>query len=92
MRCPRCQAEVAPGGRFCALCGSPLPAAEAVPRTSRRQMTVLFCDLVGSTELAQHVDPDDLLDALRRYHEVVGRIATRFGGYIARIVGDGVDV
>ena len=55
-------------------------------------MTVLFCDLVGSTELAQQVDPDDLLDALRRYHEVVGRIATRFGGYIARIVGDGVDV
>jgi class 3 adenylate cyclase len=55
-------------------------------------MTVLFCDLVGSTDLAQRVDPDDLLDALLRYQEVVRTIAARFGGFIARIVGDGVDI
>jgi class 3 adenylate cyclase/tetratricopeptide (TPR) repeat protein len=55
-------------------------------------MTVLFCDLVGSTELAREVDPDDLVDTLERYHDTVRAIAERFGGFIARIVGDGVDV
>lgn len=55
-------------------------------------MTVLFCDLVGSTDLAQRIDPDDLLDMLRQYHELVRGIAGRFGGFIARIVGDGVDI
>lgn len=55
-------------------------------------MTVLFCDLVGSTDLAQRIDPDDLLVALQSYHELVREISARFGGFIARIVGDGVDV
>lgn len=90
--CPSCQATVPDGGRFCAQCGVQLPATDAAPRTSRRQMTVLFCDLVGSTDLAEHVDPDDLVAALERYHDEVRRIAARFGGFIARIVGDGVDV
>lgn len=92
MLCPSCQAAVSPGGRFCSQCGAPLPAQASVPRTTRRQMTVLFCDLVGSTDLAQRIDPDDLLEGLRQYHDAVGRIAARFGGYIARVVGDGVDV
>lgn len=72
-------------------CGAPLPTEEA-PRTTRRQMTVLFCDLAGSTELAQRIDPDDLLLALQRYHDVVRQIAARFGGFVARIMGDGVDI
>jgi len=92
MPCPTCHADTPPGGRFCAQCGERLPAEAAVPRTSRRQMTVLFCDLVGSSELSQRVDPDDLLVALERYHDAVRLIAARFGGFVARIVGDGVDV
>ncbi len=92
MPCPNCKAETPAGGRFCAQCGTQLPVDDAVPRTSRRQMTVLFCDLVGSTELAQRVDPDDLVTALERYHKAVRLIAARFGGFVARIVGDGVDV
>lgn len=55
-------------------------------------MTVLFCDLVDSTDLAHHVDPDDLLAAMQNYHDAVRQIAARFGGFVARIVGDGVDV
>ena len=90
--CPNCQAAVPTGGRFCAQCGTPLPAADSAPRTTRRQMTVLFCDLVGSTDLAQHVDPDDLVAVLESYHDEVRRTAARYGGFIARIVGDGVDV
>ncbi len=90
--CPNCQSAAPAGGRFCAQCGTALPVDVSAPRTSRRQMTVLFCDLVGSTELAVEADPDDLVDALEGYHDTVRAIAARFGGYIARIVGDGVDV
>ncbi|MDC8770584.1 ATP-binding protein [Roseateles albus] len=92
MFCPRCQAASPAGGRFCAQCGAPLPASDAVQRSSRRQMTVLFCDLVGSTELAQRCDPDDWLAALQQYHDLVRRVSARYGGFVARIVGDGVDV
>lgn len=59
---------------------------------TRRQMTVLFCDLVGSTELAERIDPEDLLDVLNAFGELVGRVAARFGGFVAKVVGDGVDV
>ena len=49
MPCPRCQAATPPGSRFCAQCGAQLQAEEVKPRTPhRRQMTVLFCGLVGS--------------------------------------------
>lgn len=92
MACPKCHASTPPGGRFCSQCGAPLAADDAAPRTSRRQMTVLFCDLVGSTDLAARVDPDDLLAGLHRYHDTVRVVAARFGGFIARIVGDGVDI
>lgn len=92
MTCPRCHAATPPGGRFCAQCGAPLPADDVVTRATRRQMTVLFCDLVASTDLAQRIDPDDLLAALQRYHDAVRLISARFGGFVARIVGDGVDV
>ncbi len=61
-------------------------------RVSRRQMTVLFCDLVGSTSLADRLDPEDLLDALSAYHAVVKQVAARFNGFVARITGDGVDL
>ena len=59
---------------------------------TRRQMTVLFCDLVGSTALADRIDPEDLYDVLSAFGEMVRRVASGFGGHVARIVGDGVDV
>jgi class 3 adenylate cyclase/tetratricopeptide (TPR) repeat protein len=65
---------------------SPYIAADA----ERRQLTVLFCDLVGSTELSHRLDPEDLRDVLRRYQDTVARAMTRYGGYVARYVGDGV--
>lgn len=92
MPCPYCQAVTPPGGRFCGQCGVQLPAEGSAARTTRRQMTVLFCDLAGSTELARCVDPDDLLVALQTYQDAVRKITARYGGFVARIVGDGVDV
>ena len=56
----------------------------------RRVLTVVFCDVVGSTKLATLYDPEDLSALIRDYQSCVSATITRFGGYIARYVGDGV--
>ena len=58
----------------------------------RRQLTVLFCDLVGSTALAERLDPEDLRDVLRLYHALCAEVVARFGGEVAEVAGDGVAV
>lgn len=62
------------------------PSAEA----ERRQLTVMFCDLVGSTALSTQMDPEDLREIIRRYQEVCTAIIQRYGGYISRYLGDGI--
>jgi class 3 adenylate cyclase len=56
----------------------------------RRQLTVLFCDLVGSTELSRRLDPEDLRDLTRRYQDGVAGVVARYGGYVANFQGDGI--
>jgi len=56
----------------------------------RRQLTILFCDLVGSTDLSRRLDPEDMRDVLRSYQNAVGREVTRFNGHIAKFMGDGI--
>jgi len=56
----------------------------------RRQLTVLFCDLVGSTELSQRLDPEELREVLRRFHDAVTGAVTTHGGHAAKLLGDGV--
>jgi len=56
----------------------------------RRQLTILFCDLVGSTELSTKLDPEDMRDVLRTYQEACSREISRYDGYIAKFMGDGV--
>jgi class 3 adenylate cyclase/predicted ATPase len=56
----------------------------------RRQLTVLFCDLVDSTPLSRQLDPEDLREVMRAYYEACGRVIERFGGYIAQYLGDGL--
>ena len=63
---------------------SPAPDAE------RRQLTVLFCDLVDSTALSGQLDPEDLRDVVRAYHQVGSEVITRFEGHIAQLLGDGL--
>src|SRR2546425_7266285 len=54
----------------------------------RRQLTVMFCDLVGSTPLAEQLDPEELREVVREYQEACATVIHRFAGYIARYVGD----
>jgi class 3 adenylate cyclase len=64
------------------------PTAPAGPE--RRQLTVMFCDLVGSTALAGRLDPEDLRDVIATYHSLVAEETERFGGFVAKYMGDGV--
>ena len=56
----------------------------------RRQLTVLFCDLVDSTPLSRQLDPEDMREVMRAYYETCGQVIERFGGYIAQYLGDGL--
>jgi class 3 adenylate cyclase/tetratricopeptide (TPR) repeat protein len=73
------------------------PGAERVgaqntegPPAERRQLTVMFCDIAGSTALSIRLDPEDLSAVVRAYQSTVRSTISRFGGFIARYVGDGV--
>ena len=70
----------------------PEPAPKSVPRTDaeRRQVTVMFCDLVGSSELSVRLDPEDLRRVIGAYHTCIKEIIGRYQGMIARYMGDGV--
>jgi class 3 adenylate cyclase len=56
----------------------------------RRQLTVVFVDLIGSTALAERLDPEDLRTAMRAYQDVCAGVITRFEGFVAKYLGDGV--
>jgi class 3 adenylate cyclase/predicted ATPase len=72
----------------------PVAVAPPAPRTAdtaeRRQVTVMFSDLVGSTALAARMDPEDLRELISAYHKCVAEAVGRFGGFVAQYLGDGV--
>src|SRR5690349_2030189 len=59
------------------------------PDAERRQLTVMFCDLVDSTALSGQLDPEDLREVVRAYQKVCSDVITRFDGHIAQLLGDG---
>jgi class 3 adenylate cyclase len=67
---------------------TPAPIAEAVGE--RRQVTVMFSDLVGSTALSARMDPEDLREVISAYQKCVAQAVQRFGGFVAKYMGDGV--
>jgi class 3 adenylate cyclase len=66
---------------------APEPATE---RAERRQLTVMFCDLVGSTALSSQLDHEDLREVIAAYHSAVAEIVAGFDGFVAKFMGDGV--
>jgi len=99
-RCPKCGSITTVGKRFCGECGASLdttvPAAAAAERRTgdlsgeRRHLTVLFCDLVGSTEIASRLDPEEWRETIASYHAAASQTISRFGGHVAKYLGDGI--
>lgn len=99
LQCQECHGDIRLGMRFCANCGAQIAAAlrDGAPVTldpasaggERRFLTVLFCDVVGSTEIASRLDPEETRDLLRAYQAAVHGVVRRYGGYFALNIGDG---
>jgi class 3 adenylate cyclase len=100
LRCAKCGKENVAPFRFCGECGAALAdvvverAEETKPISAiggeRRHLTVLFCDLVGSTEIAAQLDPEEWREIVASYHRATAGAVTRFGGHVAQYLGDGV--
>ena len=98
--CAACGSVNPPHARFCGDCGASF--SSVAPRGSsssstapsataeRRQITAMFCDLVGSTELANRLDPEDLRDVIAPYQRCCAEAIERCGGFVARYMGDGL--
>src|SRR5262249_32781325 len=69
---------------------SAIPMASPEDRAERRQVTVMFSDLVGSTALSTRMDPEDLREVISAYQKRVAETVGRFGGFVAKYMGDGV--
>jgi class 3 adenylate cyclase len=93
--CPSCGAPVVPGARFCGECGVSLsepPPAEPYQEATaeRRLVSVLFADLVGFTTLSEFRDPEEVREFLTRYFELARQTIERYGGTVAKFIGDAV--
>ena len=69
---------------------APRPTEPPIPEAERRQLTVMFCDLVASTSLSAQLDPEEYREVVRAYQQVCSEVITRFDGYIAQLLGDGL--
>ena len=88
-----CGHEVPAGNRFCGQCGAPITESttpEPQGGAERRLITVVFCDLIGSTALSSRLDPEDLRGVLMLYHATCTKVVDQYEGYVAQHLGDGV--
>lgn len=91
MHCAECGFENPGNAKFCGGCGTPLKVGRPQkPEAERRQLTVLFCDLVGSTALSDRLDPEDLRAVVREYQSACVEVIERYEGRVAQYLGDGV--
>lgn len=104
--CPQCGFENPPNFKFCGQCGialkdegrnqkdekfQPSSLTPSVhPASERRHLTVMFCDLVGSSTLAEQLDPEEWREVLRAYQQLCTEVVQRYEGYIAQYLGDGL--
>ena len=88
--CTSCGHQNGEGARFCEECGGALTAASAEPHELRKTVTVVFCDLTGSTALGESLDPERLRGLLGRYFERMQGIVERHGGSVEKFIGDAV--
>ncbi len=87
--CSECGRENPDESRFCNSCAAPL-APVAAPREQRKVVTVLFCDVTGSTSLGEQLDPEAMRTVMARYFETARTAIERHGGTVEKFIGDAV--
>lgn len=90
MNCPTCRQDLPEDARFCSSCGTPCAVAAAPGDDERKPVTVLFCDLVGSTALSGVLDPETLRTVTLRYFEAMSAQIVARGGTPEKFIGDAV--
>ena len=90
LRCPVCNADNPEAARFCNSCGNRLPERRTTGTSERKVVTVLFCDVKGSTALAEKLDPEDWTEVIDGAFKVLTPPIQRYGGTVARLLGDAV--
>ncbi len=91
--CPACGKRLTASSRNPTAATPVVPTPHIVPAgafAERRQLTVMFCDLVSSTALSARLDPEDMRDVMRAYHDGCASVVARFEGFVAKYMGDGV--
>jgi class 3 adenylate cyclase len=86
--CPNCGEENPKGFKFCGMCGTALFGAQKHQTQQRKIVSVLFCDVVGSTSLGEQLDPEALRLALARYFQTVRGVIESYGGSVEKFIGD----
>ena len=105
-KCPECAAEIRPDAKFCDQCGANLTAdaqpsvdttpaptrteAPRAPEAERRHLTVMFCDLVGSSSMSENLDPEELREVVRAYQHAATEAIESYAGHTAQYLGDGL--
>ena len=95
LACASCRTTLPANARFCPACGAarsaerPTATRGAAQVDENRQLTAMFCDLVGSSALAQRIGNEGYLECVRRFQEVCATTVERFGGHVAQVQGDG---
>jgi class 3 adenylate cyclase/tetratricopeptide (TPR) repeat protein len=103
LTCSHCGTENKPEAKFCQQCGNNLiqgqfeikddgrkKSGKGSKEAERRQLTILFCDLVGSTPLSEQLDPEDYRSVITNYHQVAEKVIQKNGGHVAQYLGDGL--
>ena len=89
--CPNCGSENAEGANFCSVCGAKLDAADAPEAAEvRKIVTIVFCDVTGSTELGEQLDPESMRKVMGRYFDAMRAALERHGGTVEKFIGDAV--
>jgi class 3 adenylate cyclase len=88
--CPSCGSENTDGANFCSVCGTRLVAAAADIAEVRKTVTIVFCDVTGSTELGERLDPESMRKVMARFFEAMRAALERHGGSVEKFIGDAV--
>ncbi len=89
LSCGACGRECPPDFAFCPACGAPL-SPEGATHEVRKVVTIVFCDVTGSTALGERLDPEPLRNVMTRYFDVMRGVIERHGGTVEKFIGDAV--